>query len=89
MQPVFIGIDLGTTHSALFYASEELTEGRVDSFSIPQLISPGQVSDLPLLPSFIYSPHEGEFLQSDLILPWGSSPLIIGQLAREIGRAHV
>ncbi len=85
MEQIFIGIDLGTTHSAVFYASENLTQGEIRSFTIPQLIAPGQVSDLPLLPSFIYTPHETEFLQSDLVLPWGESPLIIGQLARELG----
>lgn len=85
MEPIFIGIDLGTTHSAIFYASDELTQGKIESFSIPQLIAPGQVSEQTLLPSFVYTPHESEFLQSDLLLPWGNSPLIVGQLARELG----
>lgn len=84
MDKYFIGIDLGTTHAAVFYASSGQS-GQIEQLSIPQLIAPGQVDNRPLLPSFVYFPHQTEFLESDLQLPWGKSPSVVGQLARELG----
>jgi len=45
-----IGIDLGTTNSALAYSSGE----RVEVFPIPQLVNPGEERPEPLLPSFLF-----------------------------------
>ncbi len=45
-----IGIDLGTTNSALAYSSGE----RVEVFPIPQLVNPGEERAEPLLPSFLF-----------------------------------
>lgn len=45
-----IGIDLGTTNSALAYSSGE----SVEVFSIPQLVNPGEERAEPLLPSFLF-----------------------------------
>lgn len=81
----FVGIDLGTTHSAIFYAQKGTDETQLIQFKIPQLIAPGQVADRNLLPSFIYQPHSSEMLASDLQLPWGASDYVIGELAREMG----
>ncbi|WP_417528445.1 Hsp70 family protein [Marinomonas shanghaiensis] len=91
MSQYFIGIDLGTTHSAVYFSpsSQMATEagqvGRIQSLAIPQFIAAGQVDARPLLPSFMYFPHKTEFLESDLLLPWGKAPSIVGQLARELG----
>ena len=52
--PAIIGIDLGTTNSALAYTRD----GSVEVFPIPQLVEPGEVREEQLLPSFL-------FLQSD------------------------
>ncbi|MBU2024907.1 MAG: Hsp70 family protein [Gammaproteobacteria bacterium] len=91
MSQYFIGIDLGTTHSAVYYSPSNQAEaetnkvGRIQQLLIPQFIAAGQVDARPLLPSFVYFPHKTEFLESDLQLPWGKAPSIVGQLARELG----
>jgi len=92
MSQYFIGIDLGTTHSAVYYSqSAQASSGTNDmpaaiqQLLIPQFIAAGQVDARPLLPSFVYFPHQSEFLDSDLQLPWGSTPSVVGQLARELG----
>ena len=55
-----IGIDLGTTHSALAYVDLRASAGLVDAdgsvggvLSVEQLTAPGAVESLPLLPSFL------------------------------------
>jgi molecular chaperone DnaK (HSP70) len=50
-----IGIDLGTTNSALAYTRGEI----VESFAIPQFVGPGEVRDEPLLPSFLFLDNSG------------------------------
>lgn len=84
MSQYFIGIDLGTTHSAIFYA-EQGEDSTLQQLLIPQLTAPGRVEELPLLPSFAYFPHATEFLESDRNLPWGKVDVIVGALARELG----
>ena len=83
-----IGIDLGTTHCALSYV--ELNQGNEhvaqQIMGIPQLISPGNVEDRPLLPSFLYLPHPNEFAENDLMLPWSNQQqFATGELARQQG----
>lgn len=86
MSDYFIGIDLGTTHSAVYYSQSGQSQvGRIQQLAIPQFIAAGQVDSRPLLPSFVYFPHDTEFLESDLLLPWGKAHSIVGQLARELG----
>ncbi|AFL75151.1 Hsp70 family protein [Thiocystis violascens] len=84
-----VGIDLGTTHCALSYVDSEKSEGEniVQALlPVPQLVSPGAVEARPLLPSFLYLPHQDEFRISDLGLPWQSdSTRIGGELARNQG----
>ena len=48
--PAIIGIDLGTTNSALAYTRDEA----VENFPISQLVEPGEVREEPLLPSFLF-----------------------------------
>lgn len=89
MGKYFIGIDLGTTHSAVYYSassgSGERAQISLKQLKIPQLTAAGRVNELNLLPSFVYFPHKTEFLESDLQLPWGKVTSIVGQLARELG----
>ncbi|SBS37385.1 Chaperone protein DnaK [Marinomonas spartinae] len=92
MNQYFIGIDLGTTHSAVYYSQSAQASSDTHSMPvaiqqllIPQFIAAGQVDARPLLPSFVYCPHQSEFLDSDLQLPWGSTSSVVGQLARELG----
>ena len=79
---MIIGIDLGTTNSALAYTSGE----EVLSLPIPQLVHPNEVSTEPLLPSFIYLQGPKEFSEGSLSLPWEDAPpFISGTLARRRG----
>jgi molecular chaperone DnaK (HSP70) len=78
----FLGIDLGTTNSALAYSrgSDE-----VAPFSIPQLINPGEVRAEPLLPSFLYVPASAEFPGGSLALPWNANAPVVGVFAQRRG----
>ncbi|NEV61705.1 Hsp70 family protein [Thiorhodococcus minor] len=84
-----VGIDLGTTHCALSFVESEKCEGEDIAqamLPIPQLVSAGAVETRPLLPSFLYLPHQDEFKTSDLGLPWESNTTRIGgELARKQG----
>ena len=72
-----IGIDLGTTNSALAYIDtgagqdKELT---VAALPIPQLVQAGTVAERPLLPSFLYLPGANELPAGSLKLPWDTTP---------------
>lgn len=89
MAQFILGIDLGTTNSALAYApadSDGMESPEVRLFSVPQLINPGEVGDLDLLPSSLYIPGPNEFVEGALALPWNNQPkYITGQLARTRG----
>nr|WP_240905620.1 Hsp70 family protein [Thiorhodococcus mannitoliphagus] len=80
---------MGTTHCALSFVESDKCEGEAivqGMLSIPQLVSAGAVESRPLLPSFLYLPHQDEFKASDLGLPWESdSSRIGGELARKQG----
>src|SRR5208282_2390131 len=87
-----VGIDLGTTNSALARcnasaagsAAEE--ESRIEVRSIPQLVNPNEVAERTLLPSFLYIPGEFDFPKGSLALPWEPEPkFVIGELARKRG----
>lgn len=84
-----IGIDLGTTHSAVSYFNLEDSKarGRAQSMlPIPQLTAPGTLEARPLLPSFLYLPSAQEFPQGSLALPWNKDATsIIGEFARAHG----
>ncbi len=82
MSQFIIGIDLGTTNSALAYAQES----GVTLFPLPQLANPGEVAEFDLLPSSLYLPGEKEFVEGSLKLPWnGQSSFIVGRFARSRG----
>jgi hypothetical protein len=90
-----VGIDLGTTHSALALSpldgadSEQASSRRGDGHAgrllpIPQLVGRGLVEARELLPSFLYLPPEGE---GALALPWnGEASFAVGAYARERAR---
>ncbi|HTI18882.1 MAG TPA: Hsp70 family protein [Trinickia sp.] len=84
-----IGIDLGTTHSALSYVDLSASDGektRHGVLSISQLTAAGAIEELELLPSFLYVPHESEFAPGDLTLPWTSTrDFVVGEMARSRG----
>jgi molecular chaperone DnaK (HSP70) len=85
-----VGIDLGTTHSALCAVDLELSEGEdiaAQTELVPQVVSPGQVEKLALLPSFLYLPHDSELPPNALTLPWTNHPrsFVVGEAARALG----
>jgi len=89
-EPLYaIGIDLGTTHSALSYVDLAASEGEQASqqvLAIPQLTAPGMVEELALLPSFLYLPHPSEMAPGDLSLPWSAvQDYAAGEMARSRG----
>ncbi|SPK72311.1 putative heat-shock chaperone Hsp70/DnaK [Cupriavidus taiwanensis] len=84
-----IGIDLGTTHSAVSYVDLAASDGEKTSqrvLPITQLTAPGAVEDLDLLPSFLYLPHASELAPGDLNLPWSAArDFAVGEMARSRG----
>ncbi|AWL06467.1 Hsp70 family protein [Massilia oculi] len=85
-----IGIDLGTTHSALSYVDLQASDGEkaVDAvLPIPQLTAPGTIEALPLLPSFLYLPHPDEMPAGERALPWSQfdETAVAGEMARSRG----
>jgi molecular chaperone DnaK (HSP70) len=53
-----IGIDLGTTNSAVAYVDTAAADPRVRVFEVPQLVAPGEVAPRKQLPSFVYLASE-------------------------------
>ncbi len=84
MSPRYIiGIDLGTTHTALAYAEIAVEGARAEVASIPQLVAAGTVDARTLLPSFLYLAHESEGAQA---LPWDAERrFAVGEHARARG----
>ncbi len=86
-----IGIDLGTTNSAVAYVDTREAANEADSpgisvFQVAQLTGAGEVRALPLLPSFLYFPTEDEISSGLVALPWEERPSsIAGAMARDQG----
>jgi molecular chaperone DnaK (HSP70) len=82
-----VGIDLGTTHTVVAWAPAQGRSTTIRLFEIDQLVAPGEVAALPLLPSLRYHPAPGELAAGELALPWapGGEDAVIGALARRLG----
>ncbi|MES2760129.1 MAG: Hsp70 family protein [Pseudomonadota bacterium] len=81
-----VGIDLGTSNTVLAYSELGKTAGPVTLFEVEQLVAPGEVSALPLLPSVRYQAGAGELAEADLQLPWATPEhVVVGTLARKLG----
>jgi len=84
-----IGIDLGTTNSAVGYV--DLLDTRPDAiqiegFEILQLVGEGRAGKRLTLPSFLYLPDEREQRAGYLSLPWDMEPhYVVGEFARQRG----
>jgi molecular chaperone DnaK (HSP70) len=78
-----IGIDLGTTNSALAVAGEDEP---AHPLGVQQIVGPGEIAERATLPSFLLLPSEAEVPSAQLQLPW-SGPLryAVGTFARERG----
>jgi hypothetical protein len=90
-----IGIDLGTTNSALAYApiqpeADAFAPVNVQLLPIPQLVNPGEVREESLLPSFLYLPGSSDFPAGTIGLPWDSErQFVVGRLAQKRGVENV
>ncbi|MBK8013652.1 MAG: Hsp70 family protein [Deltaproteobacteria bacterium] len=92
-----VGIDLGTSNSALAYASLEevrrLGRPAIHVLAVPQLVAPGDVQNRALLASAIYEPAEYEFAAGQTDLPWSKATEeakartfnVVGEAARRLG----
>ncbi len=83
-----IGIDLGTTNTAVSYADlrpeHKLPEIKI--FRIPQLIGPGEFAPQAILPSFLYIPGSYDISSTAIAIPWEKeSKPFVGVFAREHG----
>jgi len=89
MSRYIVGIDLGTTNSALAYAelsADPKIPPAVKTLAIPQVVASGEVGERSVLPSFLYVPSAKEFSGGALDLPWAkSADRVVGTLARDQG----
>jgi molecular chaperone DnaK (HSP70) len=78
-----IGIDLGTTNSALAWSG---ARGPIRIFHVPQLVALGEMGRQPTLPSFLYFATEAERASGGTHLPWSAgAEVIAGVVARDHG----
>jgi molecular chaperone DnaK (HSP70) len=80
-----VGIDLGTTNSAVAFVDTQAPSPAIAMFAIEQLVAAGTVEARPTQPSFLYLPAEAEFKAEQLAMPWGVEAGIVGELARNHG----
>jgi hypothetical protein len=82
-----VGLDLGTTNSAMAYVDTDEQPRRIHTFPVPQIVAPGQIEARDTLPSFHYQPAGGEFPAGAIRLPWQKSDAdhLVGHFARDHG----
>jgi len=84
-----IGIDLGTTNTAVAYVDTAAADPRVRVFEVPQLVAPGESGPRRQLPSFVYLPGEHDLGAGEVALPWrpatAADRTVVGELARTQG----
>ncbi len=89
-----VGLDLGTTNSAMAYVDTHETPRRIRTFAISQVVAPGQIEARDTLPSFHYQPASGEFPDDSTAMTWPSVPdargvrdieSLVGHFARDHG----
>ena len=81
-----VGIDLGTTNSAMSFVDLEGTGG-IEDFPILQVVAPGETERRETLPSFHYEATPSEAAAGSLNVPWSQvvSTSVVGVLARDRG----
>jgi molecular chaperone DnaK (HSP70) len=90
-----IGIDLGTTNSAISYvdlqaqtqdSTQQDKKPPIKLFKVAQLTGPGEVSRLEVLPSFLYIPGKYDLDKDALAVPWETRDQnFAGAFARDHG----
>ncbi|WP_245764483.1 hsp70 family protein [Planctomicrobium piriforme] len=83
-----VGIDLGTTNSAVCFVDTADPQWSVQTFLVPQLVAPGEIEARETLPSFSYVSAAGEFPSGSLRMPWDAEDRrdFVGVFAREQGK---
>ncbi len=86
-----IGIDLGTTNSAVAYVDltqepDAAVRRPIQFFEIPQLVAQAEMVGRAVLPSFLYLPGAYDLPAGSTALPWDAErPYVVGEFAREQG----
>ena len=81
-----LGIDLGTTNSAIALTDVETDQTEV--LEVTQILGPNQIGEKSTLPSALYIPHRDEFPENSFPLPWENGigdATVTGHFAREHG----
>ncbi|MGH1364708.1 MAG: Hsp70 family protein [Calditrichia bacterium] len=81
-----IGVDLGTTNSAVAYVDLSTTRRAINFFRIPQLVAAGEIAERDIQPSFLYLPGAYDLPEGSTELPWDKKrAYMVGEFAREQG----
>lgn len=82
-----IGIDLGTTNSAVSYVDLSAKDPReIHIFHVPQLTGPGEIAREKVLPSFLYIPGEYDIPTEAVVHPYKTAErCFAGSFARDHG----
>jgi Hsp70 protein len=81
-----LGIDLGTTNSAI--ALTDLESDHTEVLEVTQILGSNQIGEKSTLPSALYIPHPDEFPENSFPLPWEDEAgdiTMTGHFAREHG----
>jgi molecular chaperone DnaK (HSP70) len=78
-----VGVDLGTTNSAVAFVDTAESARRARSLPIPQLVGEGTIGERATLPSFLYVAGEHDVAPGALALPWDAGRnYAVGEFAR-------
>ena len=82
-----VGIDLGTTNSAVCFVDTAGRPRRIETFAIPQVVEAGVVERRETLPSFHYEAAASEFAEKALRCAWHKTDPdhTVGTFARDHG----
>lgn len=82
-----VGVDLGTSNSAVAYVDTHESPWRVRVFAVPQVVAPFEVDARESLPSVHYQATPAEAESGSLRLPWGPEKpgYAVGLFARDEG----
>lgn len=84
---ICIGIDLGTSNSALAFGDSAAKAEEFGILDVPQVLAANAVGTKPVFPSVTYLPHADEFREGLPRLPWDAENqrVLRGQFARDHG----
>ncbi|MEM8733791.1 MAG: Hsp70 family protein [Planctomycetota bacterium] len=82
-----VGIDLGTTNSAVTYIDTNESPWQIRNLEIPQVTASGQIENVDTLPSFHFQVLPQEAEAGAVRLPWHESDQdwCVGTMARDAG----